>query len=80
MIINLFFPFSPPKVDYLSKFVHSCVFLSSNTSYCVSSDVKSWKTSILFDQAADDIHVGFDDKNAGACVDDGNDQGKQCFG
>ena len=54
------------------------VFLSSTASCCVSSDVKSWKTSILFDHA-DDIYVGFDDKNAGAGVDDGNDQGKQCF-
>ena len=57
----------------------AAVFLSSNASYCVSSNVKSWTTSILFDHA-NDIHVGFENKNAGAGVDDGNDQGKQCFG
>ena len=47
----------------------AAVFLSSNAS----------TTSIPFDHA-NDIHVGFENKNAGAGVDDGNDQGKQCFG
>ena len=79
MIINLFFSFPLLLWTVFQSLYIAAVALSSNASNCVSSDVKRWKTSILFDHADDDIHVGFDDKNA--CVDDdGNDQGKQYFG